>query len=141
MPEPFTTYKNNVAAAWLYVQTDIHNFYNDMYDLAGQLAAESWAGASQAVYNACIHLWDLRDHISGGDPSMRITVAYCFNWIDAEWPTDGAEVTMSAILDALWKAEPWQTLLFVPMVDAMRGSISEKTVTSQWMADALKHFM
>lgn len=141
MPEPFTTYKNNVAAAWLYVKSDIHNFYNDMYFLAGHLADEGCPWSSQDVYNACVHLWDLREHFSGGTPSMRITVAYCFNWIDDNWPTDGAEVDMSAILDALWEAEPWQTLLFIPMVDAMRGSIQEKTVTSQWMADALRHFM
>ncbi|GAJ12159.1 unnamed protein product, partial [marine sediment metagenome] len=42
---------------------------------------------------------------------------------------------------AMWDAQPHQCLLFIPMIDAMRGSIQNKTVTSQYMADALRHFM
>lgn len=51
------------------------------------------------------------------------------------------ELDMSMILDAMWKAKAHQCLLFIPMIDAMRGSIQNKTVTSQYMADALRHFM
>lgn len=142
MPEPFTTYKANVATAWLYVKSDIQNFYNDMYNLAGQLAAEGCPNSSQSVYNACIHLWELKDHIAGGTPQMRITFAYCLNWIDDNWPTNGNdyELTMSKILVALWDSKPYQTLLFIPMIDSMRGAIWNKTVTEQWMSSALKHF-
>ena len=50
------------------------------------------------------------------------------------------DLTMSQILDAMWNAEPHQCLLFVPMIDAMRGSIWNKTVTEDWMSEALKHF-
>ena len=50
------------------------------------------------------------------------------------------DLTMSMILDAMWDAEPHQCLLFVPMIDAMRGSIWNKTVTEDWMSQALKHF-
>lgn len=141
MPEPFTTYKANVAAAWLYLNSDFNNLYNDMADMSTQLAAESWAGASLAASNMAVHLWDIKMHFSGGTPSMRITFAYCLNWIDDNWPDGDGEIDMSAILNALWDAKPWQTLLFIPMVDAMRGSIQEKTVTSQWMSEALRHFM
>lgn len=49
-------------------------------------------------------------------------------------------IDMSAILDAMWDAESHQCLLFVPMIDAMRGSIWNKTVTEEWMSNALKHF-
>ncbi|GAI53917.1 unnamed protein product [marine sediment metagenome] len=63
-------------------------------------------------------------------------------WINDNWPADGDDyvLTMSKIMDAMWKAEPHQCLLFIPMVDAMRGAIQEKTVTSEWMSEALKHF-
>lgn len=63
----------------------------------------------------------------------------CFYWASKEGG-DG-EVTMSMILDAMWDAKPHQCLLFIPMIDAMRGAIQQKTVTSQYMADALRHFM
>ncbi|GAH42766.1 unnamed protein product [marine sediment metagenome] len=50
-------------------------------------------------------------------------------------------IDMTTILDAMWKAEPHQCLLFIPMIDAMRGSIQNKTVTTDWMSQALRHFM
>lgn len=49
-------------------------------------------------------------------------------------------IDMSAILKAMWEAKPYECLLFVPMVDAMRGSIWNKTVTPDWMANAMRHF-
>lgn len=54
---------------------------------------------------------------------------------------EAAEIDMSAILEALWDASPEQCLLFIPMIDSMRGSIQNKTVTSDWMSQALRHFM
>lgn len=51
------------------------------------------------------------------------------------------ELTLSKIMDAMWNCKKHQSLLFIPMIDAMRGSIQEKTVTSQYMADALRHFL
>jgi len=53
---------------------------------------------------------------------------------------DGA-IDMSAILDAMWECEKHQPLLFIPMIDAMRGSIQNKTVTMDWMSNALRHFI
>lgn len=50
------------------------------------------------------------------------------------------DINMSMILDAMWDADPVQCLLFVPMIDAMRGSIWNKTVTEEYMSNALKHF-
>lgn len=51
------------------------------------------------------------------------------------------ELTMTKLLETLWNAEPHQCLLFVPMIDAMRGAIQEKTVTPEWMSNALRHFL
>ena len=51
------------------------------------------------------------------------------------------ELTMTKLLETLWNAQPHQCLLFIPIIDAMRGAISEKTVTEQWMSNALRHFL
>ena len=56
-------------------------------------------------------------------------------------PADPFVLTMSEILDALWDAQPHQCLLFIPMIDAMRGAIQEKTVTQNWMSNALRRFL
>lgn len=54
---------------------------------------------------------------------------------------ENGAVDMDAILSAMWESKEWQTLLFVTRIDAMRGSISEKTVTEKAMADQLRHFL
>lgn len=69
----------------------------------------------------------------------RSAFGECLYWA-AQEGGDGA-LDMSMILDALWDANPVQCLLFIPMIDAMRGSIMEKTVTTDWMANALRHFL
>lgn len=66
---------------------------------------------------------------------------FCESFYWASQEGGNGKIDMSAILDAMWKAQPHQCLLFIPMIDAMRGAIQNKTVTSQYMADALKHFM
>lgn len=140
MPEPFTTYKNNVAAAWLWVASDVDFCYQAAYNMAVHLNTEGNPNSSTEAYNLATGLWNLKAHISGGSPSMRITTAYCLNWIDDNWPENGAELTMTKLMETMWTAKPWQCLLFVPMVDAMRGAIMNKTVTEEWMSMAMRHF-
>lgn len=63
----------------------------------------------------------------------------CLYWASQEG--GNGEIDMTDILNAMWDAKPHQCLLFIPMIDAMRGSIQNKTVTSEYMSNALRHFM
>jgi len=120
----------------------MNNWRNIFYALGDNIAAQNWA--------QCEVLCDQL----GDDFSTYVRAKLCdsggvkgktyqsLDWIDDNWTdvSDPYELTMSKILDALWDAKPHQCLLFIPMIDAMRGSIMEKTVTLDYMARALRHF-
>jgi len=60
------------------------------------------------------------------------------------WAAQGngaAEITMDAILDAMWDSLGGQTMTFITYIDAMRGSISEKTVFEPYLSSYLRHFL
>ena len=121
-------------------------YFDGVYDsctsLHDWLDAEGNPNSADVVLAMRWYFGKLRDKYSTSSGSYRVRLINTLQWINDNWPEDGAvEIDMSMILEAMWDAEPYQCLLFVPMIDAMRGSIQEKTVTSQWMADALRHFV
>lgn len=72
--------------------------------------------------------------------AIRLLIEKC-NSLQDQIDEGGGVVDMTAILNAMWAAESWETLLFIPYIDAMRGSISEKTVTGDAMGRFLRHFI
>lgn len=143
MPEPLTSYNIELWVAYNTLSASMNSWRNIFYALGDNIAANNWAQCEVLCdklgdeFSSLVRA-DLCD--SGG---VKGKTYQSLDWIDDNWPADGDEyeLTMSKILDALWDAEPHQCLLFVPMIDAMRGAISEKTVTEQWMSNALRHFL
>lgn len=142
MPEPLTSYIVDLHYSFYNLSSHLQNLYNDFVYLADNLASEGNPASAASVDLANVHLWDFRTDLSFGVTSTRYHLVRCLQWIDTNWDGDGVEyeLTMSKILEALWDAKPYQCLLFVPMIDAMRGAIQEKTVTVDYMAKALRRF-
>lgn len=142
MPEPLTSYIVDMHYAFYTLSSHLNNFYNDLLYLADHLASEGNPSSAASVDLARVHIWDLKTDLSEGVTSTRYHLVRSLQWIDTNWDGDGEEyeLTMSKILDALWDAKPYQCLLFVPMIDAMRGAIGEKTITEDYMAKALRRF-
>jgi len=116
--------------------------YDSMLSLHDWLHAEGCPESADVVLSMRWFVGKLRDKYSTPIGSYRVRIINTLEWINDNWPEENGDgIDMSMLLDAMWDAEPYQCLLFIPMIDAMRGSISEKTVTSRWMADALKHFI
>jgi len=116
--------------------------YDSMSSLHDLLTAEGCPNSADEILAMRWYFGKLRDKYSTAVGSYRIRIINTLQWINDNWTEDGAaEIDMSDILDAMWACEKHQPLLFIPMIDAMRGAIQQKTVTSQWMADALKHFL
>lgn len=104
----------------------VDNFDNDWEDSAYwwvQRTANNWYNVFWN--NAC---------------AIRLLIDKC-NSLQEQIDAGIGAVDMDAILDAMWNAKDWQTLLFVAYIDAMRGSVSEKTVTEQSMSNYLRHFL
>lgn len=141
MPNPLTNYVTGLLTAYLQVGSEFNNLYNDCLALSTALTAEGNPASGIAANNMTVHLLNIRNWISWGGSSMQHFDILALGWIDTNWPTGGGAVDMDAILSALWDSVPWQTLLFVAYIDAMRGSVSEKTVTETAMANYLRHFL
>lgn len=122
------------------------NARNHLYYAGDRIAEEDWPAAKQQLYNAADDFGYFGRYLLQDDvwyESMRKDWRDALYWINDNWPTDGDEyeLTMSKIMDAMWDAKPYQCLLFIPMIDAMRGAIMGKTVTLDYMGKALKRFM
>lgn len=141
MPNPLTGYVTNLNIAYLNVGSEFNNLYNDTIALGNALTAEGNPASGLAASNMAVHIFNLRNWFSWGGASMQKYDVLALGWIDSNWPSGGAAVDMNAILSAMWNSVNWQTLLFVTYIDAMRGSISEKTVTETNMANFMRHFL
>lgn len=115
--------------------------YDSMSSLHDWLHAEGNPESADVVLSMRWYFGKLRDKYSTSIGSYRIRLINTLQWINDNWPEDGdGAIDMSMILDAMWACKKHQPLLFIPMIDAMRGSIWNKTVTEEWMSNALKHF-
>lgn len=116
--------------------------YDSCLSLHDWLDAEGCPNSADVVLAMRWYFGKLRDKYSTAIGSYRIRLINTLQWINDNWPEDGAaEIDMSMILEAMWGCEKHQPLLFIPMIDAMRGSIQNKTVTMDWMSNALRHFI
>jgi len=116
--------------------------YDSMLSLHDWLDAEGCPNSADVVLSMRWFVGKLRDKYSTASGSYRIRLINTLQWINDNWPENGdGEIDMTMILDAMWDCKKHQPLLFIPMIDAMRGSIQEKTVTTDWMSNALRHFL
>lgn len=143
MPAPLTADIISMHTSYYLLQTHFNNMYNDFVALASALNTEGNPASAIAVNNINIHLWDIRNHLASGSNSIRYWHVKTMQWLDNNipWGGGGGGIAMSDILTAMWASENWQTLLFIAYVDAMRGSVSEKTVTETNMGNYLRHFL
>lgn len=129
-----------LEARWLVAR----GFQVDAYDRAGDAItyanAGDWQnGIKQNAYAimATLSAFDnlFQNYGYAYDQSVH---AECLYWAGQE---GGVSLGMPAILTAMYGSTSPQTMLFIVMIDAMRGSLAEKTVTSSSMADYLRHFI
>jgi len=142
MPEPLTTRINNWRVVYGHIFSDLYNAHNHLNYAAGQAAAENWNGLSIQLELVADYIYNASFHFKGGSPNLYSTMYYGMDWIDDNWPEIGEPPTldMAAILDAVWKSKGGQTMDFILYIDAMRGSISEKTVFAPYLESYLRHF-
>lgn len=139
---------SNFAQAYNYLETRwsiAHSMYDTALDMCDE--ADNYANAGNFKWGIRYCVYAIKAALSASDILLEnygwsfdsSVHAECFYWASQEG--GNGEIDMSAILDAMWAAKPYECLLFIPMIDAMRGSIQNKTVTSEYMANALRHFL
>ncbi|GAI67210.1 unnamed protein product [marine sediment metagenome] len=143
MPDPLNVYIDTLDSLMLGIGESFKSLYDSMGLLHDCLDAEGNPASADKIDSMRTYVQSLQWAFDDTGGNVRAYLVFILNWINDNWPTDGppGEVTMTAILAAMWASLDWQTLLFVTRIDAMRGSISEKTVTEKSMADQLRHFL
>jgi len=143
--------------AWANWNTAYSYAFNEYSD-ADTYNLQAWSNIGKAqghvynippgeVKNCCQDLVDACNRLYNGIECLLTykageVPAYTTLWMMKNTQEgEGDGVDMNAILSAMWSSANTQTLLFIAYIDAMRGSISEKTVTQQSMADYLRHFL
>lgn len=124
-----------IYTGYAYIRTNENLGANALYWAGHYLKVSDAVTAGAYLQNAAAYF----DLSSIKMTSMGLYHKANWYWVENSWA--GVDVVnMSTILNAMWDAEPYQCLLFVPMIDAMRGAISEKTVLTSWMSEAMKRF-
>jgi len=121
-------------------------YFDGIYDscssLHDWLDAEGCPNSADVVLSMRWYFGKLRDKYSTTIGSYRIRLINTLQWINDNWPEDGeVEIDMSMILAAMWDAEGGRPLTFINYIDAMRGSVSEKTVYAPYLESYLRHFL
>jgi len=142
MPAELQTLINNTNTQLKAIgDTYFDGIYDNMSTLHDWLHAEGNPQSADVVLTMRWYVGKLRDKYSTAIGSYRNQLINTLQWINDNWPEDGAaEIDMSAILDAMWAAKPHQCLLFIPMIDAMRGSIYDKTIDWEMIKAGVMHF-
>jgi len=121
--------------------TYFDGIYDSMSSLHDWLDAEGNPNSADVVLSMRWFVGKLRDKYSTAVGSYRIRIINTLQWINDNWPEgDGAELTMAAILDAIWESTPLETFFFVNDIDAMRAAIWNTEISEQRLTDLYRHF-
>ena len=121
--------------------TYFDGIYDSLSSLHDNLDAEGCPNSADTVLAMRWFFGKLRDKYSTAVGSYRIRIINTLQWINNNWPEgDGYELTMAAILDAIWASTPLETFFFVNDIDAMRAAIWNKEISEQKLIELYRHF-
>ena len=128
-------------------QSQLAQARTDITTAEGLANAEDYKGAILALAEAVYHnnqaIEDaLASSYYGYDGATNIIPTALDRNMACEFITEAppTEIDMSAILAAMWDAKPYQCLLFIPMVDAMRAAVWDKTMNLETFLKGVKRF-
>jgi len=115
--------------------------YDSLSSLHDWLDAEGSPNSADVVLAMRWYFGKLRDKYSTAVGSYRIRIINTLQWLNDNWAEgDGYELTMDAILDAIWESTPLETFFFVNDIDAMRAAIWNKEISEQRLTELYRHF-
>lgn len=120
-------------------------YFDGIYDscssLHDWLHTEGNPNSADVVLSMRWYFGKLRDKYSTSIGSYRIRIINTLQWINDNWPTDGAEITMDDILSALVTATRPEFEYFTGITDGYRAALWEKPFNSEFYAALARGFM
>ena len=119
-------------------------YFDGLYDSA--LSLHNWLDAEGNPNSADVVLamrnrwWGLRNKYDSIIGAYRIQLIGTLQWINDNWPTNGAEVTMDTILSAMVGANFEQLQYFIGLVDAYRVALWNAPFNAEFYAALARGF-
>ncbi len=119
-------------------------YFDGLYDqcssLHDWLDAEGNPNSADVVLSMRYNFGKLRDKFSTSVGSYRIRLINTLQWINNNWPTAGAEIDMSAILNAMLAADFGELQYFTGLTDAYRVALWNKPFNAEFYAALARGF-
>lgn len=139
MPEPLTSYIDT----W---RTEIQTIGSGLWQLGNALTAagtyvgiQNWAFAKLFLHDAGDLARQVSRDFSVDADSLYYYMYDAMHWIDGNIG-DGEELTMDAILQAMWDSDKLRNFHFINYIDAMRASIWNVEIYETHLAEWYRHF-
>lgn len=126
-----------------YALSNLANAANKMINAADSIAAQDWPTAQTRLYECSAFFSYLGRYLLQDDvfyKGLRRDWKDALMWINDNWPS-GAEVTMDAIVNAMFTASFNQLQKFIGLVDAYRMALWNAPFNAEWYASIARGFM
>lgn len=119
-------------------------YFDSLYDqctsLHDWLDAEGNPNSADVVLAMRYNFGKLRDKYSTTIGSYRIRLINTLQWINDNWPTDGVEVNMASILNAMLAADFSELQMFIGIEDGYRIAVWNKPFNAEFYAALARGF-
>ena len=119
------------------------NARNHLYYVGDAIEAENWGGAKTQLYNAADDFGLVAKYLMQNDVFYEgLTKDWrdALYWINDNWPSD-TEVTMDAILNAMFSASFNQLQKFIGIEDAYRVALWNAPFNAEFYASLARGFI
>lgn len=139
MPDPLTSYIDTWQSQYQTVGSDLWQLGNALKGAATYINAQNWYFAYLYLDAAGDAAHDVSRGFSVDAGSMYFVMYDALHWIDDNIG-DGGEVTMDAILTAMWDTDKLRSFHFINYIDAMRAGIWNTEIYETHLQDWYRHF-
>lgn len=139
MPEPLTSYVTTWQTKYQLLGSDLWMMGNALKSAGIFLNSHNYVFAALYLDAAGDSAHEVSRHFSVDADSIYYAMYDTLHWIDGNIG-DGAELTLDAILDAIWNSDKLRWFHFINYIDAMRGGIYNTEIYETHLQDWFRHF-
>jgi len=138
MPEPLTTYIQNVVDAFTACGVEMFQYRSDLYNLRTQLIAEGNPDSGAAAYEMYVEWFQFESDFYASPTSLQSTLHVALKWIDDNWAVGG--LTMDDMLTEMLSATPEQLTKWMGITDAYKVAVWDAPFNAEYYAALARGF-
>jgi len=143
MPAALKTLIDNGKTDANTAMSNLLNARNKILSAGGYIGSQDWPQAQTAMTDASNYFGYFAKYLLQDDvfyKGFSRDWRDALYWINDNWPTGAAEITMDDILSAMVTATDSQLMNFIGLVDAFRQSLWNKSFNAEYFAALARGF-